>query len=109
MQEDTIMVVSNMPDGETARTIAHELVGMQLAACVNILPPVQSVYRWQGAVEEATEVTVLIKTRRDCYDELQAAILRLHPYELPEIIVLPIDGGLPDYLAWIVACTSAAG
>ena len=105
MQEEMIMVLSNMPDTETAQSIARELVGMQLAACVNILPGVQSFYRWQGVVEEANEVTVLIKTRRASYDELQAAIVRLHPYEVPEIIVLPITGGLPDYLGWMADST----
>ncbi len=106
MQEEMILVVSNMPDAEVAHSIARELVGRQLAACVNILPGVHSVYRWQGAVEEAGEVTVLIKTRRACYAALEAAMATLHPYDVPEIIALPISGGLPAYLGWLAESTS---
>ena len=105
MPEEMIMVVSNMPNAEVATAIAHELVGRQLAACVNILPGVHSVYRWQGAVEEASEVTVLIKTRRACYAALEAAITTLHPYDVPEILAFPISGGLPAYLGWVAEST----
>ena len=106
MPEEMIMVVSNMPNAEVATAIAHELVGRQLAACVNILPGVHSVYRWQGAVEEASEVTVLIKTRRVCYAALEAAITTLHPYDVPEILALPITSGLPAYLGWLADSTA---
>lgn len=105
MLEEMIMVVSNVPDAQVAQTIAGALVGRQLAACVNILPGVHSVYRWQGAVEEADELTLLIKTRRACYAALEAAIIELHPYDVPEIIALPISGGLSAYLGWMADCT----
>ena len=98
---EMIMVVSNVPNMEVAKALAHDLVAKQLAACVNILQGVHSVYRWQGAVEEATEVTVFIKTQRACYVALESAIVALHPYDVPEIIALPITSGLPSYLRWI--------
>ncbi|WP_019139695.1 divalent-cation tolerance protein CutA [Noviherbaspirillum massiliense] len=96
-----LLVLTNLPDMQTAQAMARALVDQHLAACVNILPAVHSVYRWQGAVEEADEVTLLIKTQQVRYAELEAAIKSVHPYELPEIIALPTSGGLPQYLAWI--------
>ncbi len=105
MPEEMIMVVSNMPNVDVAQKIARQLVETQLAACVNILPGVHSVYRWEGAVEEADEVTVLIKTRRIRYAMVEAAIQALHPYDVPEILALPIASGLPAYLNWMLACT----
>lgn len=100
------MVVSNVPDMDIAKAIANDLVAKQLAACVNILPGVHSVYRWQGAVEEASEVILLIKTQRACYVALESAIVALHPYDVPEIIAMPITAGLPGYLRWIADSTS---
>ena len=97
----TIMVLTNVPDMATAQKIARELVEQRLAACVNILPVVQSVYRWQGTVEETSEVTVLAKTVFPRYAELEETIKALHPYDVPEIIALPIVHGLPNYLGWI--------
>ena len=105
MPEEMVMVVSNMPNADVAKAIARELVDRHLAACVNILPGVHSIYRWEGAVEEASEVTVLIKTRRIRYAAVEAAIQSLHPYDVPEIIAVPINGGLPAYLNWMLACT----
>lgn len=107
MPEEMIMVVSNLPNVDAAQAIARDLVEKQFAACVNILPGVQSIYRWQGAVEEAQEVTVLIKTCRTRYAEVEAAINALHPYEVPEILAVPIADGLPAYLQWMQACTLA--
>jgi len=104
---EMIMVVSNVPNMEVAQAIAHDLVEKQHAACVNILPGVHSVYRWQDAVEEASELTLLIKTQRSCYAALESALLALHPYDVPEIILLPITGGLPGYLGWIAESTCA--
>lgn len=100
--EQAIMVLTNLGDMESARTLARALVERRLAACVNLLPGVQSVYRWQGVVEEAAEVTMLIKTSAARYAELEQAIRQLHPYELPEIISAPVAAGLPAYLEWIV-------
>lgn len=101
--EEALLVISNAPGREPAETLATELVQRGLAACVNILAPCRSIYRWQGAVEQADEVPLLIKTTRARYAELEAAIRALHPYEVPEIIALPISGGLPAYLDWVGA------
>ncbi|HYD78205.1 MAG TPA: divalent-cation tolerance protein CutA [Paucimonas sp.] len=98
---DEILVITNVPDAAHAQAIARLLVERRLAACVNILPAVQSVYQWQGAVEEASEVTLLIKTVMARYAELEAAIKGAHPYQVPEIVALPIAAGLPAYLNWI--------
>jgi periplasmic divalent cation tolerance protein len=99
---DAILVITNAPDTTNAQALARLLVERRLAACVNILPGVQSVYQWQGTVEEASEVTLLIKTVQARFDELESAIKSVHPYQVPEIIVLPIVAGLPAYLDWIV-------
>jgi periplasmic divalent cation tolerance protein len=98
---DALLVITNVPDLAHAQAIARQMIDLRLAACVNILPAVQSVYRWQGAVEEASEVTLLIKTVRDRYTELESAIKSAHPYQVPEIVALPIAAGLPAYLDWI--------
>jgi periplasmic divalent cation tolerance protein len=103
---DTLLVLTNLPDAAAARTLADHLVGRRLAACVSILAPCRSVYRWQGAVEDAEEVPLLIKTTAARYAELEAAIRAGHPYELPEIVAVPIAHGLPGYLAWVAAETT---
>lgn len=99
--EQALMVFTNVPDAAIAASIARQLVEQRLAACVNVLPRVQSIYRWQGIIEEATEVSLLIKTTHARYAELEAAIKVLHPYDVPEVIALPIAAGLPQYLGWI--------
>lgn len=99
--EQALLVLTNVADIASARLLARALVEQRLAACVNMLPAVQSVYRWNGAVEEAAEVTLLVKTTAARYPELEQAIRLLHPYDLPELIALPISAGLPPYLAWI--------
>ncbi|ABR88419.1 CutA protein [Janthinobacterium sp. Marseille] len=96
-----LLVYSNVPDLELAKKLARHLLEQRLAACVNILPAVHSMYRWQGALEEATEVALQIKTTQALYAELEAAIKSMHPYEVPEIIALPVGPGLPAYLDWI--------
>ena len=101
--EEILLVVSNLPDRAAAEALAADIVGKGLAACVNILAPCRSVYRWQGAVEHADEVPCLIKTTRARYTELEAAIRARHPYEVPEIIALPLSAGLPAYLDWVGA------
>lgn len=100
-----LLVLTNLPDRPSAEALAAALVEARLAACVNILAPCRSVYRWQGAVEAADEIPLLIKTSVACYAALEAAIRAQHPYELPEVIALPITQGLPDYLAWVDAET----
>ena len=102
---DIRLVITNCPDEETANRIALAVVEEKLAACVNILPRVQSIYRWQGAVESAVEVPLLIKTTAANYPALEAAIRQRHPYDLPEIIALPVAAGLPAYLNWVAAET----
>ncbi len=96
-----LLVLTNVPDAGLARALAQQLVEQRLAACVNILPAVQSIYQWQGAVEQADEITLLIKTEQARYAQLEAAIKAMHPYHVPEIIALPIVAGLPAYLDWI--------
>lgn len=103
---EALLVLTNLPDAESARTLAGHLVAARLAACVNILAPCRSVYRWQGNIEQAEEVPLLIKTSAERYPALQAAIRERHPYELPEIVAVPIDRGLTGYLAWIAAETT---
>ena len=102
-----LLVIANCPDETCANRIALAVVEGGLAACVNLLPRVQSVYRWQGAIESASEVPLLIKTTAGRYTELETAIRELHPYDVPEIIALPIAQGLPAYLDWLAAETRA--
>jgi periplasmic divalent cation tolerance protein len=101
-----LLVLTNLPDRAVAEQIAAMLVGKQLAACVNILAPCRSVYRWQGAVQHEDEHPMLIKTTAERYPALEQALRSAHPYELPEIIAVPIERGLPAYLAWVAAETT---
>jgi len=98
---DTILVISNFPDRASAELAANALVADRLAACVNVLAECVSIYRWKGIVEHTSEVPLLIKTTRSAYAQLETILRDKHPYELPEIIALTIDGGLPEYLNWI--------
>jgi periplasmic divalent cation tolerance protein len=102
---EALLVLTNLPDAASARILADHLVTARLAACVNILAPCRSVYRWQGAIEDAEEVPLLIKTTTARYAELEAAIRASHPYELPEIVAVPLSRGLPAYLAWVATET----
>lgn len=104
---DALLVITNLPDAESARALAARLVEQRLAACVNVLSPCHSLYRWQGKIEEAEEVPLLIKTSATCYAALEATIRTHHPYELPEIVAVRIEKGLPGYLAWLAKETSA--
>ncbi|MDR2787608.1 MAG: divalent-cation tolerance protein CutA [Candidatus Accumulibacter sp.] len=106
---DVLLVLTQLPDRGSAESLARTLLDRRLAACVSILSPCRSTYRWQGAVETSDEVPVLIKTTEACYTALQAAICAEHPYELPEIIALPVAAGLPGYLAWVAAETRSEG
>lgn len=96
------------PDPATADRIASAVVAERLAACVNVLPGVRSVYRWRGAVEHADEVLLMIKTTAIRLDALTARITSLHPAELPELIAVEVVGGLPDYLSWVAEQTRGA-
>lgn len=95
-----------MPDQNSAEDLAQYLVAKKLAACVNILAPCVSIYHWQGKTERTSEFPLLIKTTKSCYSTLQDAICERHPYELPEIVHVTINGGLPAYLAWLARETS---
>lgn len=95
------LAISTCPDMGVAETIATALVEERLAACVNILPGARSVYEWQGGIEKEQEVLLLIKSRSDRLPALETRLLELHPYELPELIVVPLVGGSAPYLSWI--------
>ncbi len=102
MNEKPVVVLVTAPSDEIARTIARKLLDEKLAACINLLPPVASIYTWEGEIHEDTEILMLIKTRADLLeDRLIPTIKNLHPYEIPEIIALPIIQGLESYLTWI--------
>lgn len=101
MRKSPLIVLCTVPDRNTAEEIAHILIADNLAACVNIVPGVTSVYRWENRIEQAGELILVIKTGSIAYPALQEKIADLHPYELPEIIAVPIQDGLPAYLNWL--------
>jgi periplasmic divalent cation tolerance protein len=107
LPDAAILVLTTLPDHAAAQSLARALVAGRLAACVNVGAPVESMYHWQGEIETAREVPVAIKTRATLYTQVEAAIVAAHPYELPEIIAVPIVHGLPRYLDWIDAETAA--
>ena len=100
------IVFSTIDDIHKAQQLATTLVSGKLAACVNIIPSVWSVYHWQGTVEKAVENLLIIKTSEERLDELMDRLRELHPYDLPEIIALPVESGLPEYLRWVVEITT---
>lgn len=102
---EVLLVLTNMPDRPSAERLAQSLVQARLAACVNILSPCRSVYRWKGKVDNAEEHPMLIKTTRERYAALEACIRAGHPYELPEIIAVPVAAGFTAYLEWVGAET----
>jgi len=101
----TLLVLTNLPDRAAAEKLADMLIDKRLAACCNILAPCRSVYRWKGAVQHDEEHPMLIKTTVERYPEMEKALRAGHPYELPEIVAVPIEHGLPAYLAWVAAET----
>ena len=105
---DILLVLCTCPDRRTALDLATPLVEQGLAACVNIGSPITSVYRWQGSIERDQEYQLFIKTTAARYPDLERAIRAQHPYELPEIIAVPIEQGLTGYLQWVEKCTSAS-
>lgn len=98
---EVLLVVTTLPNRATAERIAEALVTARVAACVNVLAECTSVYRWQGKIERAGEVPLLIKTTREAYARLEAALRTMHPYDVPEIVALPVTAGLPAYLDWV--------
>ncbi len=105
MPDAAILVLTSLPDREAALALARSLLTGRLAACVNVGAPVESMYHWQGQIETATEVPLAIKTREALYPHVEAAILAAHPYELPEIVAVPVLHGLARYFDWIRAET----
>ena len=103
----SLLVLTNLPDRAAAERLAALLIEQRLAACVNILAPCRSVYRWKGAVQRDEEHPMLIKTTAERYPALEKVLREGHPYELPEIIAVPIERGLPAYLDWVAAETRA--
>jgi len=101
MSSDVVILLSNFPDADSARAAVRALVEEHLAACGNIIPGVESIYEWKGAIETSAEVTVILKTVAARAEEAQTRLRSLHPYEVPEILRLPVAGGWPDYLAWV--------
>ena len=102
---DALVVISNFPSQEAAQQAAHTLVKERLAACINIIPGVTSIYDWNDKIQNETEVTVLIKTRNERYAQLEQRLAEVHPYEVPEILALQVQNGLQSYLHWINECT----
>jgi periplasmic divalent cation tolerance protein len=98
---DVLLVLTNLPDRASAQRVAQALIESHAAACVNILAECSSVYRWQGKVETANEIPLLAKTTPQAYPRLEATIRAHHPYELPEIVAVPLVAGLPGYLQWV--------
>lgn len=101
-----LLVLTNLPDRATAEKLAETLIGQRVAACVNILAPCRSIYRWKDGVQNDEEHPMLIKTTAERYPALERAIRAAHPYELPEIVAVPIERGLPAYLDWVASETT---
>lgn len=108
MTQEYCLVLCTCPDAATARQLAEALVKERRVACVNIVPGLTSVYEWEGRIEAAAEQLLLIKTEAAAFDALESFIKANHPYELPEIIAVPILRGSVDYLQWITACLHPA-
>ena len=102
MADDTIFVLTQMPDLAAARALALALLERRLAACVSIGAPVESLYHWRGKIETAQETPLVVKTRQSRYHDVETAIRAQHPYELPEIVAVPVVDGLAPYVQWIV-------
>ena len=98
---EVLLVITNLPDPASAEGLARALIEQRLAACVNVMSPCRSLYWWKGQIEDAGEVPVFIKTVRARYAALETCIREHHPYDLPEIIAVPVGQGLPDYLRWV--------
>jgi len=107
MAEKILLALSTFPDAETARRISNQLVTEKFAACANILPGVESIYRWKEKIENANETLVFFKLSEDRQAAFQEKLRSLHPYEVPEIVFVPVASGLPDYLRWVAeSCAS---
>lgn len=105
-ESDVYLVFATFPDEATASALAEAVVTGGLAACVSVMAPCRSVYRWQGAIEQSAEIPVIIKTTAARYGQLEAEIRRLHGYDVPEIVAVPVACGLPEYLGWVARETA---
>jgi periplasmic divalent cation tolerance protein len=101
MSQKILLALSTFPDSETARKISNQLVAERFAACANILPSVESIYRWKDKIESGNETLVFFKVSEERQSAFQEKLRALHPYEVPEIIFLPVASGLPEYLQWV--------
>ncbi len=108
MTDGVLLTFCTCPDESVALSLAETLVGEGLAACVNLLPGVRSSYFWQGKLQRDAEVLLLIKSSASGFPDLAARLRELHPYDLPEIMAVPISHGLSDYLNWVITCTTPA-
>lgn len=104
---DYLTILCTVPDSVSAERIAARIINAKLAACVNIVPGIESVYEWQGKIERSQELLLIIKTHANRYTELEQKLVELHPYDTPEVIALPIAHGLADYLSWIGKSTQS--
>jgi len=104
---ETLLVITNLPDRESAERLARAVIEQRAAACVNIMSPCRSLYWWQGKVEDTVEIPVFMKTPAAGYPALEACIRAHHPYDLPEIIAVRVDPGLPEYLRWVADVTGS--
>ena len=101
MAEKIVLALSTFPDHETAQRISNQLVSEKFAACANILPSIESIYRWKGKLETGNETLVFFKLSEDRQSDFQNKLRSLHPYEVPEIVFVPVSSGLPEYLRWV--------
>ncbi|NIR45128.1 MAG: divalent-cation tolerance protein CutA [Gemmatimonadetes bacterium] len=104
-RNQAVIILVTAPDGETAASIGRNLVAERLAACVNVVPGLLSIFRWEGAVQDEDEVLMLVKARREDVDTIAARVRELHPYEVPEVVATEIVAGLTAYLDWITGET----
>jgi periplasmic divalent cation tolerance protein len=105
IDKEILVLLCTCPDATTAERIARELVGASLVACVNVAPGLRSIYRWNGAVQVDEEVLMILKTPSDCLAAARERLVELHPYEVPEVIALPVADGHHPYLQWVVDST----
>jgi periplasmic divalent cation tolerance protein len=108
INRSALLILTTLPDRAGAEALARDLLAARLAACVQIGATLQSLYHWRGEIETAEETPVAVKTRSELYTRVQEAIRQRHPYELPEIVAVPITDGLPAYLDWIAAETASS-
>ncbi len=104
--DEVVVVFVTVPSEEVAEALARGVVGAGLAACVNIVPGLRSIYRWQGTVHDDPELLLIMKTRADQQGALEAHVIAAHPYDVPEFLVLPSAGGSDDYLNWVRSCAN---